>query len=128
MYIGHCQAGIGPAPKDTGSESAVEMEDKMTMHLTTSYIGDYRADRAKLAAEMGKLASEFGLAAIGREYPRHIIRGNGYRYVRAGKWYAELADGSRRALTAKERAAKSRVDMSALSTYGSERFEARDVS
>jgi len=32
MYSGHCQAGIGPAPKETGSESAVKMERQMTKH------------------------------------------------------------------------------------------------
>lgn len=94
----------------------------MTMQPTITYTGDYQADRDELSRAMSRLARQFGLVAIGREYPRHITRANGYRFVRPGKWYAEMADGSRRPPSAKERAAMRKISMAPLSAYGSERF------
>lgn len=89
-----------------------------------SYAGDYPKDRSDLTRAMSDLARSMGLAAIGRTGPHTVRRPNGYTYTRAGQWYAELPDGSRRPLTRKERAALNRINMSALSAYASERFEA----
>lgn len=51
------------------------------------------------------IADKWGVVAIGREYPIHVQRRDGYRHPKAGAWYIIGADGEqRRANAAQARA------------------------
>lgn len=92
----------------------------MTMHpLGTSTLTatEWRANQQRMTAALAAIAAKWGVEAVGRGYPRQIVRGDGYRTTRAGKWYVVRA-GERAPATA----AQSRVlnaAGSALAPYGS---------
>jgi hypothetical protein len=67
-------------------------------HLTRE---QYDAIVAREIAACAALATKWGVEAIGRDYPAQVIRANGYRLVRAGKWYVVRA-GERSPATASQ--------------------------
>ena len=73
-------------------------------------------NQRRMTTALAKLAKDWAVEAVGREYPRHVIRADGYRFVRAGKWYV-IRDGERiRATAAQSRTLNTAG--SALDTYG----------
>lgn len=103
-----------------GAIPARQTEIQMTMHpQTTSTLtaSEWRANQHRMTEALAALAAKWGVEAVGRQYPRHVVRSGGYRFVRAGKWYVVRA-GERIPATA----AQSRdlnAAGSAITTYGS---------
>lgn len=92
----------------------------MTMHpQTTSTLTatEWQANQQRMTAALAALAAKWGVEAVGREYPRHVTRADGYRFTRAGKWYV-LRAGERHPATAAQSRALNAAG-SALTTYGS---------
>lgn len=65
---------------------------------------------------LAALAAKWDVEAVGRGYPRHVTRADGYRHVRRGKWYVVRAGERIRASASQSRALNA---ASALSAYGS---------
>lgn len=91
----------------------------MTMYLEIASAlsaTERRAERERMTAALAALAAEWGVDAVGREYPRHVTRSDGYRFARPGKWYV-VRDGKRVPATAAQ-ARRLNTAGSALSAYG----------
>ena len=65
----------------------------MTMQQGWTYSGttaDFEAARIRERESLAALASKWGVEAVGRRYPRHVTRANGYRLVRRGTCYVVI--------------------------------------
>lgn len=92
----------------------------MTMHpQTTSTLTatEWQANQQRMTEALAALAAKWGVEAVGRDYPRQVVRSGGYRFARAGKWYVVRA-GERVPATAAQRRALNAAG-SGLTTYGS---------
>ena len=84
----------------------------MTMHPPSPMAhlssGEYNAIIAEERQAAAKLASAWGVDAVGREYPRHVTRADGYSYAKPGRWYV-IVDGARCPATAAQSRALNRT-------------------
>lgn len=83
-------------------------------HLTRE---QYEAIRAREAATYAALAAAWGVEAVGRGYPSHHTRSNGYRYMRPGRWYV-IRDGERLPASAAQARALNRVGSHGVGQIG----------
>lgn len=90
------------------------MYPEITSALTAS---KWQANQQRISDALAALASRWNVEAVGREYPRHVTRADGYRLVRRGKWYVVRA-GERSFATAAQARALNAAG-SSMSTYGS---------
>lgn len=92
----------------------MSMYPQTTSTLTAS---EWQTNRQRRTEALTALAAKWGVEAVGREYPHHVVRRNGYRFTRAGKWYVVRA-GERVPATASQSRALNATG-SALTLYGS---------
>jgi hypothetical protein len=91
----------------------------MTMHPspTMGHLSrdQYDATKSAVTRSYATLATKWGVDAVGREYPNHVTRANGYRFVRPGKWYV-VRDGKRYRASASQARSLNRVGTSGVAS------------